>query len=84
MNETVLRNEIIEILKKYAIDKKIFDNLPENPHITNDLKINSARLVDIVIDMEEKFNIEIENESLKKLVYLNDIVHLIETKIKMV
>ena len=84
MNENVLRNEIIEILKKYAIDKKIFDNLPENPHITNDLKINSARLVDIVIDMEEKFNIEIENESLKKLIYLNDIVHLIETKIKMV
>jgi len=81
---TELRKEIIEILKKYAINKKIFENLPENPHITNDLKINSARLVDIVIDMEEKFNIEIENENLKKLIYLNDIVTLIENKIKKV
>jgi acyl carrier protein len=81
---TELRKEIIEILKRYAINKKIFENLPENPHITNDLKINSARLVDIVIDMEEKFNIEIENENLKKLIYLNDIVTLIENKIKMV
>lgn len=79
-----LRNELIEILKRYAINKKIFENLPENPHITNDLKINSARLVDIIIDVEEKFNIEIENESLKKLIYLNDIVTLIENKIKMV
>ncbi|HOU98658.1 MAG TPA: hypothetical protein PLP65_07405 [Bacteroidales bacterium] len=83
MNEA-LKNDILEILKKYAINKKIFENLPENPHITNDLKINSARLIDIVIDMEEKFNIEIENESLKKLIYLNDIVQLIEAKIKMV
>lgn len=79
-----LRNELIEILKRYAINKKIFENLPENPHITNDLKINSARLVDIIIDVEEKFNIEIENESLKKLIYLNDIISLIENKIKMV
>jgi acyl carrier protein len=81
---TELRKEIIEILKRYAINKKIFEKLPENPHIINDLKINSARLVDIVIDMEEKFNIEIENENLKKLIYLNDIVTLIENKIKMV
>jgi len=81
---TEIKKEIIEILKKYAINKKIFENLPENPHITNDLKINSARLVDIIIDTEEKFNIEIENENLKKLIYLNDIVTLIENKIKMV
>ncbi|MGQ9848098.1 MAG: hypothetical protein ACUVQP_11460 [Bacteroidales bacterium] len=79
-----LKNELVEILKKYAINKKIFENLPENPHITNDLKINSARLVDIIIDVEEKFNIEIENENLKKLIYLNDIITLIENKIKMV
>lgn len=83
MNET-LKNDIIEILKKYAINKKVFENLPDNPHLVNDLKINSARLVDIIIDMEEKFNIEIENESLKKIIYLNDIVSLIETKIKKV
>lgn len=76
-----LKNDLIEILKKYAINKKIFENLPENPHIVNDLKINSARLVDIVIDVEEKYNIEIENEKLKKLIYLNDIISLIESKI---
>jgi|YNPMSStandDraft_2_1061718.scaffolds.fasta_scaffold05154_3 acyl carrier protein len=79
---TDLKNEIINILKKYAINKKIFENLPENPHITNDLKINSARMVDIVIDVEEHYNIEIENENLKNLIYLNDIVLLIEQKIK--
>jgi acyl carrier protein len=32
--------------------------------------------------MEEKFNIEIENENLKKLIYLNDIIAMIESKIK--
>ncbi len=80
MNETI-KNELITILKKYAINKKIFDNLPENPHIVNDLKINSARLVDIVIDIEEKYNIEVENEKLKTIVYLNDVVALIEQKL---
>lgn len=81
MKNEELKKSIIEILKKYAINKNVFENLPENPHITNDLKINSARLVDIVIDMEEKFNIEIENELLKKLIHLDDIVALIEQKI---
>ncbi len=76
-----LKKDLIEILKKYAINKKIFENLPENPHIINDMKINSARLVDIVIDVEEKYNIEIENENLKKLIRLNDIISLIESKI---
>ncbi len=79
---TNVKNEVIDLLKKYAINKKIFDHLPENPNIVNDLKINSARLVDIVIDVEEKFNIEIENEELKKLIYLNDIITLIEHKVK--
>ncbi len=76
-----LKQEILEILKKYAINKKVFENLPENPHIANDLKINSARLVDIVIDIEEKYNIEVENEQLKNIVYLNDIVKLIQAKL---
>ncbi|MCX7862227.1 MAG: hypothetical protein N2449_04470 [Bacteroidales bacterium] len=76
-----LKTEILTILKKYAINKKVFENLPDNPHIANDLKINSARLVDIIIDVEEKFNIEVENEQLKQIVYLNDIVNLIQSKI---
>ncbi len=76
------KNEIIELLKKYAINKKIFDNLPENPHIVNDLKINSARMVDIIIDVEERYNIEIENENLKNLVYLNDVLVLLEKKLE--
>lgn len=76
-----LKQEILEVLKKYAINKKVFENLPENPHIANDLKINSARLVDIVIDVEEKYNIEIENDQLKNIIYLNDIVKLIQAKL---
>lgn len=76
-----MKQEILEILKKYAINKKVFESIPENPHIANDLKVNSARLVDIVIDIEEKYNIEIENEQLKSIVYLNDIVKLIQTKL---
>ena len=35
--------------------------------MVKDLKINSARIVDIVLDIEDAFEIEIDNQSLAKI-----------------
>jgi acyl carrier protein len=75
-----IKSKVIQILDKYIFDKKIWNNAPENFRMIEDLKINSARIVDIVIDIEEMFNIEIDNKALQKLKTINDIVAIIIEK----
>ena len=50
-----MEERIIEVLKKYTFDDKVWDNFTPEMNLKDDLKINSARIVDIVLDMEEQF-----------------------------
>lgn len=77
-----VKNEVITILKKYTLAKDVWDNFTENSSIIKDLKINSARVVDIVIDIEEKYDIEISDKELENLNCFKDIIVLIENKLK--
>ncbi len=77
-----LFDEIKEIIRKYAFDKTLVDNANENSRITADLRINSARVVDIVLDIEEYYNIEIDDKSLEKIITIKDAMDIITSKIK--
>ncbi len=77
-----IKTQVTTILNKYIFDKKVWDSAPENPKIIENLKINSARIVDIVIDIEELYNIEIDNKSLEKIKTIQDIINVIQEKIK--
>ena len=77
-----LKKEIIDILSNYAFDKKVLINANENSKIHKDLKINSARIVDIVLDVEEKYDIEIEDKELEKIITIADVINIIRKKSK--
>ena len=77
-----LFDEIKEIIRKYAFDKVLVDNANENSRIIADLRINSARVVDIALDIEEKYNIEIDNKSLEKIITIKDAMDIITSKTK--
>ena len=47
----------------------------------NDLGINSLELADLVLLCEEKFNIEIEDEDLRELITVGDVVNYLEEKL---
>ena len=49
--------------------------------ILEDLKINSARLVDIVLDFEDAFDIEVDDDDADRVVTVGDGVNLILSKI---
>ncbi|GAB5552654.1 MAG: acyl carrier protein [Saprospiraceae bacterium] len=76
------RKEIIEKLKKiiepYVQDQEAFANINENTDMLNDLKVNSANLVDIIIDAEIEFDIEIDDDSAEKMLTVKDAVQIIE------
>ena len=75
-----IKNKVLKIIDKYIFDKSILKTIPKNPKIIADLKINSARIVDIIIDIEEEFDIEFDNKSLQKAITLNDILEIIHIK----
>lgn len=77
-----IRNEVIEILKKYTFNNEVWAGFNAKSSIINDLKINSARIVDIILDIEEKYSIEIKDEELENLTCFEDIIILINEKIK--
>jgi len=46
-------------------------------HVLDDLKVNSARLVDIIIAFEDEFEVEISDDDVDELVTLGDAVRVI-------
>jgi acyl carrier protein len=69
------------IIKPYVQNQEAFNNLTENTDFINDLKINSANLVDVILDIEEEFNLIIDNESMEKMLDLKAAMTIIETKL---
>lgn len=81
MNKIEVIAKLKEIVKPYVQDQNAFENLTESTDFINDLKINSANLVDIILDVEEIFNIEIDNQSMEKMLNLKATIEIIETKL---
>jgi acyl carrier protein len=79
------RAEIIARLKPivstYVEDKAQLENLDETTDFIKDLRVNSANLVDIVLDVEEEFGIVIDNLSMEKMLNVGASIDIIETKL---
>lgn len=78
--------EIIEKLKTivtpYVQNKDGLENFNEETDFINDLSINSANLVDVVLDVEDEFNIEIDNDSMDGMLTVGDAKKIILQKTK--
>jgi acyl carrier protein len=75
----ITKEEIISklttIVKPYVQNEEGFKNLNENTDFINDLEINSANLVDIILDVEDEFKIEIDNDSMEKMLSIKATRH---------
>jgi acyl carrier protein len=69
------------IVKPYVKDEAALEKINENTDFINDLNINSANLVDVVLDVEEVFDIEIDAESMEKMRDVKSALAVIEEKI---
>ncbi len=69
------------IVKPYIQNQEAFDNITENTNFINDLQINSANLVDVILDIEEEFDIIIDNESMERMIDVKTTIEIITTKL---
>jgi acyl carrier protein len=81
MNREELITSIKKIVKPYVQNQEAFKNLSEETDFINDLKINSANLVDIILDVEDEFDIEFDNDSMEKMLSIKAAMDVIKTKL---
>lgn len=81
MNKEELITKLKAIVKPYIQDEEAFENLSEKTDFIKDLKINSANLVDVVLDVEDEFDIEIDNDSMEKMLSVKAAIEIIEAKL---
>ena len=55
------------------------DDITMDSELSNDLGINSIELADLVMLCEEKFDIEINDEDIRKFTTVSDVVNYLES-----
>ena len=82
MTKEEIISKLKTIVKPYVKNETELDKLSENTDFITDLNINSANLVDVVLDIEEIFDIEIDNESMEKMRDVKSAISVIDAKLK--
>ena len=78
--ETII-SDLKAIITPYTEETEALAAITEETDFIKDLKINSANLVDIILDIEEKFGIEIDNDSMAKMLDVKASIEVIEEKL---
>ena len=81
MEEKKIFEEMVNILKVYTKDVTLLEKATLETHILNDLKVNSARLVDVIIKCEDVYGISIDDDEADKIRTIGDAVSVIKQKL---
>lgn len=81
MTKEEVFDKVVNILAKYSKSDLAAEKISMETSILDDLKINSARLVDIVLDFEDIFDIEVDDDDADSVSTVGDGVELILAKI---
>jgi acyl carrier protein len=80
MEEKQIRDRVIEILTPFVKDRSALEQATSGTNMLDDLKVNSARFVDIVLAIEDAFDVEIADDELDSINTIGDCVALIQQK----
>ena len=81
METSEVQAKVVEIIGRYAKDKEALAAVTTATNILEDLKVNSARLVDVILDFEDEFDIEVEDDDADAVNTVGDAVALIQSKL---
>lgn len=81
MDKAAVKQQIYTMLKTYTRKADVWETATDESKILQDLKINSARLVDITLEMEDTFDIEIDNDAMDRIVTINDAIEVVMEKL---
>ncbi|MFZ5889467.1 MAG: acyl carrier protein [Myxococcota bacterium] len=80
MNEREIFASVVAILTPFVKAPDALSSCSAETTILGDLKVNSARLVDVMLEMEERFGIQVSDDEVDGLRTVGDAVQLVMTK----
>ena len=81
MKEKEHYQKLKDIIKIYLPEDVSVDDITKDSHFINELNINSANLVDIILDVEDEFDIMLENEDMERMQTVDDALNIIDRKL---
>ena len=81
MEKSEVMEGVVKILTPWVKNEDALASVSMETNILDDLKVNSARLVDVVIAFEDDFDIEIADDDVDSVNTVGDAVHLISSKL---
>ena len=82
MNSQEIFKKVVDIIREFVKEPERLANVGMDTAIIQDLKVNSARLVDIIIKAEDAFNIEIDDDDADEIKTVGDAVNVVERKLR--
>ena len=80
MKNEALITKLKKIVLPYIQDEEAYNNLSEDTEFIKDLKINSANLVDVILDVEDEFDIRIENDEMEQMISVKAAIDIVTSK----
>jgi len=81
MDRQAILDELKKVLTPYTANKGALNSINEQTDLIKDLHINSANLVDIIIDAESKYDIEIDMDSAERISSVGSCIDVIIEKL---
>jgi acyl carrier protein len=81
MTKEDIYDQLKNIIKFYLPVDVSVDSIGPESHLINDLNINSSHLVDVVLDVEDAFDIEIKDNELEAMDTVSSVIGIIQIKI---
>lgn len=81
MEQSEVMEGVVKILTPWVKNQEALKSISMDTNILEDLKVNSARLVDVVIAFEDEFDIEVADEDVDTVNTVGDAVNLIVSKL---
>ena len=80
MEQKEVFDKVVGIIKPFVKNPDALASVAMETSILKDLKVNSAHLVDVVLEIEDNFGIEVKDEDADKVKTVGDAVKLILAK----
>lgn len=81
MQEVEKYQKLKNIIQVYLPEDVSVDEIRPSSNFVSELNINSANLVDIILDVEDAFDIRLENEDMNQMQTVADALQIINSKL---
>lgn len=78
---TNIQEKLFDIVKVYLPQDVNADQIKPESHLMKDLGINSAHLVDIALDVEDTFDITLDEKDMEAMQTVAAAITIVETKV---